>query len=93
MLCFNPTKRIGVDESLAHPYFDGLHAPDDEPVADSLMDWGFDDFKLTKRLIQNKVYAECAAYNPQIAERDKTGIKEMGIDLSEARPVPEKSAR
>lgn len=33
MLTFNPDKRYTVDECLAHPYFDGLHTPDEEPTA------------------------------------------------------------
>lgn len=28
---FNPSERISADDALKHPYFEGLHDPDDEP--------------------------------------------------------------
>ena len=31
MITFNPDKRYTVKECLAHPYFDGLHNPEEEP--------------------------------------------------------------
>ncbi|KAG9510274.1 Mitogen-activated protein kinase ERK-A [Fragariocoptes setiger] len=34
MLTFNPSKRITVEEALAHPYVSDYYDPDDEPVAD-----------------------------------------------------------
>jgi serine/threonine protein kinase len=37
MLCFNPAKRITVDECLEHPYMSSLHAPEDEPVSLSFL--------------------------------------------------------
>jgi len=48
MLVFNPDKRYTVEETLAHPYFEGLHNPDEEPVSEKLFDWGFDNFEPTK---------------------------------------------
>merc|ERR1719498_1739012 len=33
MLRFDPYSRIDVQEALEHPYFEGLHTPEDEPVA------------------------------------------------------------
>jgi len=32
MLAFNPNNRISVEDALAHPYFNSLHDPTDEPV-------------------------------------------------------------
>lgn len=34
MLAFNPNKRIGVEEALAHPYLEQYYDPSDEPVAE-----------------------------------------------------------
>jgi len=34
MLVFNPDKRYNAEECLAHPYFEGLHNPSEEPVSE-----------------------------------------------------------
>lgn len=31
MITFNPDRRYTVKECLAHPYFEGLHNPEEEP--------------------------------------------------------------
>ena len=31
LLCFDPEKRLAVEEALSHPYLEALHCPDDEP--------------------------------------------------------------
>jgi mitogen-activated protein kinase 1/3 len=51
MLTFNPHKRYTVEECLAHPYFESLHNPDEEPVCDRVFDWGWDNFEPTKELL------------------------------------------
>ena len=62
MLTFNPNKRFTVEECLVinlllinyykeHPYFEGLHSPEEEPVCESLFDWSWDDFELKKETI------------------------------------------
>lgn len=48
MLTFNPDDRYTIEECLAHPYFEGLHNPEDEPTSPELFDWSWDDFELTK---------------------------------------------
>mmetsp|Transcript_84054 Transcript_84054/g.218774 ORF Transcript_84054/g.218774 Transcript_84054/m.218774 type:complete len:373 (+) Transcript_84054:124-1242(+) len=80
MLTFDPTKRAKVPDCLALPYFETLHMPDDEPVADAVMDWAFDKFTPTKRLLQNYIYKECAAYHPEIVKRDEKLLASRGID-------------
>jgi serine/threonine protein kinase len=42
MLCFDPVKRITVEEALAHPYLESMHDPEDEPVHKSKFDFFFD---------------------------------------------------
>jgi len=80
MLTFDPTKRVDVPGTLTLPYYETLHMPDDEPVADKTIDWAFDKFTPTKRLLQNYVYAECWSFHPEIATRDAKLLKERGID-------------
>lgn len=72
MLTFNPDKRYTVEECLgkvnfdsAHPYFDGLHSPEEEPTAEKVFDWSWDDFKPTKELLQQMVYEESLYFNPE----------------------------
>ena len=48
MLVFNPDKRYTVEECLAHPYFEDLHEPDEEPLAEEVCDWSVDKFEPTK---------------------------------------------
>lgn len=80
MLTFNPLKRVGVAEAITLPYFETLHMPDDEPVADSPVDWSFDKFTPTKHLLQNHIYVECCKFHPDIAKRDERLLIQRGID-------------
>lgn len=64
MLIFNPEKRYTVEQCLAHPYFDGLHNPEDEPTAPEPFDWSFDDFTPTKPLLQSMIYDESLRFHP-----------------------------
>jgi mitogen-activated protein kinase 1/3 len=64
MLVFNPNKRYTVEECLAHPYFEGLHNPDEEPVSSVKFDWTFDDFTPTKPLLQSMIYDDSLKYHP-----------------------------
>lgn len=58
MLVFNPNSRLNVEQCLEHPYFEGLHAPDEEPLSEVLFDWSFDDVELTKKNLQTMIYEE-----------------------------------
>mmetsp|Transcript_84053 Transcript_84053/g.218770 ORF Transcript_84053/g.218770 Transcript_84053/m.218770 type:complete len:369 (+) Transcript_84053:124-1230(+) len=80
MLIFDPTKRPTVPDCLALPYFQTLHMPSDEPVAEAPVDWAFDNFTPTKRLLQNYIYKECAAFHPYIVKRDEKDLASRGID-------------
>jgi mitogen-activated protein kinase 1/3 len=62
MLSFNPTKRINVQEALAHPYLEAYHDPDDEPGSDAIQE-GFFDFdkhkdQLSKEELKLMIYDE-----------------------------------
>jgi len=80
MLKFNPVTRADVTQCLELPYFEHLHMPDDEPVAKGKVDWAFDKFTPTKRLLQNYIYMECAQFHPDIKARDKALLASRGID-------------
>ena len=58
MLTFNPKKRYTVDQCLSHPYFEGLHDPEQEPITTTPFDWTFDDVELTKENLQSMIYDE-----------------------------------
>lgn len=62
MLVFNPDRRYTVKECIEHPYFEGLHNPEEEPVCDKPFDWAWDNFEPTRELLQTMVYEEAAKY-------------------------------
>jgi mitogen-activated protein kinase 1/3 len=81
MLAFDPNKRIPVEDALAHRYFETLHSPSEEPVANFLIDWSFDNFKPSKRILQNFVYGEAAKFHPEIIQRDRVALSILGVDV------------
>jgi serine/threonine protein kinase len=58
MLCFNPTKRITVEQALEHPYMESLHSPEDEVGCDKAFDFGFESQVLDKPTLQRLMYEE-----------------------------------
>jgi serine/threonine protein kinase len=64
MLVFNPKKRYTVEQCISHPYFEGLHNPEEEPISDSLFDWSFDDIELTKEVLQSMIYDQSLNFDP-----------------------------
>jgi len=64
MLVFNPDKRFTAEECLAHPYFEGLHNPEEEPVSEKIFDWSFDYFNPTKEILQTMVHDESLTFHP-----------------------------
>jgi len=64
MLVFNPNKRATIEQCIAHPYFEGLHDPGEEPLSDKQFDWSFDDLKLTKENLQKMTYEESLYFHP-----------------------------
>ncbi|PFH34218.1 CMGC kinase, MAPK family (ERK) MAPK-1 [Besnoitia besnoiti] len=82
LLAFDPAKRITVQEALRHEYFEGLHSVEDEPHVTTPVDWSFDNFVPTKRLLQNKVYSEILSYHPEIVLRDFHLLPSRGIHIA-----------
>ena len=48
LLTFDPMKRITVEQALEHPYFVGLHDPNDEPSCPSAFNFDFEKDALSK---------------------------------------------
>lgn len=46
MLVFDPKKRIRAGDALAHDYLAPYHDPTDEPDAEEMFDWSFNDVDL-----------------------------------------------
>jgi mitogen-activated protein kinase 1/3 len=64
MLQVHPGKRITVEEALAHPFFEPLHSPDDEPVAEEYFDFSFEQEKLHRRRLRELIWKEAAEFRP-----------------------------
>jgi serine/threonine protein kinase len=65
MLVFNPKKRYTVEQCISHPYFEGLHIPEEEPISDFIFDWSFDDVELTKDNLQSMIYEESLNFHSE----------------------------
>ncbi|KAK4255028.1 hypothetical protein QN277_008085 [Acacia crassicarpa] len=67
MLTIDPTRRITVEEALAHPYLAKLHDAADEPVCPDTFNFDFEQNPLDEEQIKNMIYEEALAYNPLYA--------------------------
>ena len=65
MLTFNPHKRFTVEQCISHPYFEGLHNPEEEPLSPKPFDWSFDECELTKENLQSMIYEESLQFHPE----------------------------
>ena len=70
MLTFNPKKRYTVDQCISHPYFEGLHDPEQEPTTTSSFDWSFDAVELTKENLQSMIYDESLYFHDEDEDDD-----------------------
>lgn len=64
MLVFNPSKRNTIQECISHPYFEGLHNSEEEPICEEAFDWKFDEVELTKENLQRMIYEESLLFHP-----------------------------
>jgi len=83
MLKFDPSVRISVNDALRLKYFENLFEEEDmvHDTRGSTIDWSFDNFEPTKKLLQNYIYCECASFHPEIVERDRASLLSRGQDL------------
>jgi serine/threonine protein kinase len=51
MLTFNPNSRISAEECINHPYFEGLHNPEEDLTCPKTFDWSWDNFELKKETL------------------------------------------
>ena len=63
MLTFSPKKRYTVEQCISHPYFEGLHDPEQEPTAESTFDFSFDKDSLTKEKLRNMIYEQSMRFH------------------------------
>lgn len=82
LLVFSPEKRLTATDALQLPYFDDIRDPAEVAAAyrGSAIDGSFDNFKLTRRSLQNLVYHECGTFHPEIYERDRAKLRKAGIE-------------
>ena len=64
MLTINPTKRITVEEALAHPYLAKLHDTADEPVCMEPFSFDLEHQMLTEEQMKDMIYKEALDLNP-----------------------------
>lgn len=64
MLEIHPRKRITVEESIKHPFFEQLHNPADEPISSRPFDYSFEDQKLHRIRLQELIWQEVADFRP-----------------------------
>ena len=67
MLDLNPDTRITVEDSLAHPFMEAMHDPEDEPFFEGKLDFSFEenkdlDLPTLKRLILKEISFYNASY-------------------------------
>mmetsp|Transcript_122294 Transcript_122294/g.280161 ORF Transcript_122294/g.280161 Transcript_122294/m.280161 type:complete len:377 (+) Transcript_122294:1707-2837(+) len=74
MLAFDPQKRSNVQEVLEHKYLKTLHDPRQEPKANFQVSWEFDNFRPTKAILQERIYAEVARFHPDVLQRDSRDL-------------------
>ncbi|GLU02452.1 hypothetical protein SLE2022_197020 [Rubroshorea leprosula] len=67
MLTFDPTRRITVEEALAHPYLERLHDIADEPVCREPFSFDFEQQPLGEEQIKDMIYKEALALNPEFS--------------------------
>ena len=65
MLTFNPKKRYTVEQCISHPYFEGLHDPEQEPTAESNFDFSFDKESLTKEKLRSMIYEQSLHFHEE----------------------------
>jgi serine/threonine protein kinase len=67
MLVFNPSKRISVDEALAHPYFSAMRNKLCETEAESKFDFNYEKVATNKDELQEMMFDEICAFRPGAA--------------------------
>ena len=94
MLMFKPESRISVEEALAHPYLQELHAQMAEPVAESNFDGDFEKRgyapgqTIPKEDLQDLMFQEMLQLRPagdESMESMEFSVEKLNVDESEAK--------
>jgi serine/threonine protein kinase len=64
LLQIHPRRRINVEDAISHPFLAQLHNEDDEPVADEIFDYSFENEKLHRLRLQELIWREAAHFRP-----------------------------
>lgn len=62
MVLFNPKKRYTIEQCMSHPYFEGLHDPNQEPISEHRFDFSYEEGNLTIEDLRNKIYDQSLKY-------------------------------
>ena len=68
MLTFSPLKRYTVEQCIAHPYFEGLHDPEQEPTADGVFDYSYDESDISKEKLRSLIYEQMLHFHNNQSE-------------------------
>ena len=54
-----------MEQCISHPYFEGLHDPEQEPTAENTFDFSFDKESLTKEKLRNMIYEQSLHFHEE----------------------------
>uniref|UniRef100_A0A183BKJ6 Protein kinase domain-containing protein n=1 Tax=Globodera pallida TaxID=36090 RepID=A0A183BKJ6_GLOPA len=76
MLTFNPNKRIGIEDALAHPYLEQYYDPSDEPTCEKpfTFEMEFDD--LPREKLKELIFHETEEFHRRATEAAKITISD-----------------
>jgi len=88
MLSIQPSKRITVEQALAHPFFKQLHSPEDEPVCShGPFDFSFENEHLHRKRLQELIWEEVGRFRPSAlpVAPSRSGTEADSLELSLSR--------
>lgn len=93
MLAFNPAKRLSPEAALAHPYFQDLHVPEDEPTTlpVSWFDFEFEEQPLSVDELKALIYEEILLYHSSAKREEYARNKANAVSCK--KPKKPKHAR
>lgn len=68
MLTWDPSKRITVDEALAHPFLKDHVSPDEEEPTCTPFNFDFEQYDLDQETFKNLIYEETLHFRPELLE-------------------------
>ena len=71
MLTWDAASRITVEEALAHPFITSDHPTTEEPDCPAPFDFDFENYELSKEVLQDLIYQEMLAFHPELAPAEQ----------------------